>query len=84
MDLLITSEERLTTVNTTKGVISVVGLHCLSGFLFGLVSGVRRRTLKRECEIPTETPRMAPEYHHEKYNDEPGNSPGGCNPQGHT
>lgn len=37
------SEDRLATVNTTKGVISVVGLHCLRGFLFDLVSDVPKR-----------------------------------------
>lgn len=43
LNLLMISEDRLATVNTTKGVISVVGLHCLRGFLFDLVSDVRKR-----------------------------------------
>lgn len=80
-----TSEDRLTTVSTMKGVISVVGLHCLSGFLFCLACQRAVVTyIQRGAEIPIETPRMAPEKHHEKHHDEPGHCPKGRDPQRHA
>lgn len=82
-----TSEERFTTVSTMKGVISVVGLHCLSGFLFFFGMSVcllAAEYVERGAAIPIETSRMAPEKHHEEHHDEPGYCPQCRDPQRHA
>lgn len=49
-----------------------------------IVNNASATNMESGAEIPTETPWMAPEKHHEEYDNESGHRPHGCDPQGHT